>query len=96
MKEDKSKRVRAALLEVVEKQINDNSPPETRETLQRLLGYGYSEADAKQMIGGVVCTEVFAVLSKNEVYSEERYINALKALPAQPENMGHSPIKGES
>lgn len=67
-----------AILEVVENQIRDNNPPETRETFERLLRKGYSEEDAKKLIGTAVVYEVFNVLKKGEPYNGKRYIKALK------------------
>ena len=42
--------LKATLLEVVDNQLNDNDPPETRETLNRLIADGYSEEKAKERI----------------------------------------------
>ena len=35
--------LKATLLEVVDNQIRDNNPPETRETLERLISAGHTE-----------------------------------------------------
>ena len=70
-----------ALLEVVDNQIRDNEPPETKETLERLMKEGYSEIDAKKLIANVVCYELFGMLKRKEVYNADRYIKALKLLP---------------
>jgi hypothetical protein len=40
-----------AILEVVENQLRANDPPETRQTLDRLLASGYSRKDAIKLIG---------------------------------------------
>ena len=40
--------LRDAILEVVENQLHDNDPPETRETFQRLLAETYTEEEAKK------------------------------------------------
>ncbi|MFQ6129654.1 MAG: hypothetical protein ACE5OT_02455 [Candidatus Hadarchaeaceae archaeon] len=69
-----------AILEVVENQLRDNKPPETKKTFERLLKEGYSEEDAKKLIGTVVVSEIFNVLKRGEAYDEERYIKALKKL----------------
>ena len=69
-----------AILEVVDNQLRDNEPPETRETFERLLSEGYSKEDAKKLIGSVVVSEIFDILKKGEPYDEERYIKALKKL----------------
>ncbi len=69
------------LLEVVDNQIRDNEPPETRITLERLISEGFSEIDAKKLIAGAVTTELFGMLKKSESYNQGRYIKALKSLP---------------
>lgn len=65
---------------MVENQIRGNNPPETRETFERLLRKGYSEEDAKKLIGTAVVSEIFNVLKEKAPYGEERYIKALKKL----------------
>jgi hypothetical protein len=74
-------RLRAAILEVINNQIRDNNPPETKETLIRLQEQGFAEEEALKLIGYVVASEVFSVLKKKHPYDEGRYIAALKALP---------------
>ena len=69
-----------AVLEVVENQLRDNNPPETRKTFERLLRKGYSEEDAKKLIGTAVVSEVFYVLKEGKPYDEKRYIETLKKL----------------
>jgi len=43
-------RLQKAILEVVENQIRENNPPETKKTLDRLLKAGYSKDDAMKSI----------------------------------------------
>ncbi len=77
-------RLRRVLLEIVENQLRDESPPETAETLARLMAEGYSRERAVELIACVVTSEVFDILKKNEVYNEARYIAGLHALPQMP------------
>ena len=46
MPEAERQRVLAAALEVVENQLRDDDPPETRETFDRLVGEGEGHAEA--------------------------------------------------
>ena len=69
------------LLEVVDNQIRENDPPETKTTLQRLIKEGYSENDAKKLIAGVVVKVIDGMLKEKETYNQEQYIKALKSLP---------------
>ena len=77
--------LRGQILEVVENQLRDNEPPETRATLTRLMTEGRSESEAKKLIGCVVVAEMFEVLRQNQDYDQDRYVAALAALPQIPE-----------
>ena len=79
-----NERLRQAILEVINNQVRDNDPPETRRTLVRLQQEGFSEAEALKLIGYVVASEVFSVLKENRGYDKEKYIEALKGLPKLP------------
>lgn len=71
----------AAILEVVDTQLRENTPPETRQTFERLVTSGYAPEDARRLIGNVVVQEIFHVLQRRETYNEERYLAALHGLP---------------
>ena len=76
--------LRRALLEVVENQLRDGTPPETRTTLDRLLAEGFSRQKALELIACVVASEVFDVLKSGQAYQEARYLAGLRALPRMP------------
>jgi hypothetical protein len=48
-----------AVLEIVDNQLRDNTPPETRQTYQRLLKEGYNDQETRELIGVVVSSEIF-------------------------------------
>jgi hypothetical protein len=73
--------LKSAILEVVENQLQANDPPETRQAYDRLISEGYSEVEAKKLIGCVVSSEVFDVLKKQEPFNPERFAKALNELP---------------
>ena len=73
-----------AILEVVETQLKDNTPPETKQTYDRLILSGYTDTEAKKLIGFVVVTEIFDVLKRKQQYNEARFIAMLNKLPAMP------------
>lgn len=58
--------LRGAIMEVVENQLRNNDPPQTRQTFERLIDAGYTEEEAKRLIGCVVSAEIFDVLKKND------------------------------
>ncbi len=70
-----------AILAVVDQQLRDNTPPETRHTFERLVALGYVPEDVRRLIGNVVAQEIFAVMQREEAYHEQRYITALQDLP---------------
>ena len=84
MKKTEDQRLRGAILEVINSQIKKNDPPETKQTLDRLLGEGFPKEEALKLIGYVVASEVFTVLKENRSYDHAKYIAALKALPKLP------------
>ena len=82
--ENTNPRLKAAFMEVVENQIRDGDPPETRQTLERLKSQGISDADARIYIGQAVCVEVWDIMRNKKEFNTERFVNNLKALPAEP------------
>jgi hypothetical protein len=76
--------LKAAILEVVDNQISDNDPPQTRQTYERLLASGLEEPEARRLIGCVVVSEIFDILKKNEMFNLERFLAALERLPKLP------------
>ena len=72
--------LKAAILEVVENQLRENNPPETRETFERLLAAGYSRQEAIERIGSAVVGEIWAVLKENKPYDAVRYRAALEKI----------------
>lgn len=72
--------LKAAILEVVENQLRDGDPPETRQTLQRLLAAGYSRKQATEMIGSAVVEEIWAVLHDHKPFDRGRFTALLEQL----------------
>jgi len=77
-------RMKKIILGVVDNQLRANDPPETRSTLKRLVEEGYSEKDAKELIGCAVTSEIFDIMKNSEEFDLERYIAALNELPKLP------------
>ena len=61
--------------------MQDNTPPETQRTFERLVALRYAPNDARRLIGNVVAQHIFAVMQREEMYNEQRYIAALYGLP---------------
>jgi hypothetical protein len=81
---EKGKRLQQSILAVVDRQIQDNDPPATKETYERLRNEGFADKEARKLIGYVVATEVFAVIKEGRRYDEDKYLAALRNLPALP------------
>ncbi len=54
------------ILAVVDQQLRDTTPPETRRTFDRLVAQGYKPEDARRLTGNVVAQEIFAVMQRSE------------------------------
>lgn len=78
-------RLKAHILKVVDNQLKMNDPIITKETLNRLMGLGYSKEDAKEMIASVLVEEIHDVMKENQPYDEERYSKRLALLPEHTE-----------
>jgi hypothetical protein len=76
--------VRNTIFEVIDNQIHANDPAETAITLKRLMNEGYSEFEAKQLIGRALAVELFDVMKKKIPFNEARYIKNPKNLPKEP------------
>ena len=72
--------LKAAILEVVENQIRNGDPPETRQTLQRLLAAGYSRKQAIEMIGSALVEEIWAILHDHKLFDQARFAALLEQL----------------
>ena len=97
MKKDKEQIVQAdtedgqiageAIVEVVENQLADNNPPETKEALERLIKNGETRENAIRYIASVLSIEIFGALKHQEPYNDKRYLKNLKALPKLPDDL---------
>ncbi len=74
----------AAILEIVQNQLAAGTPPETKQTFERLVREGQAPEDAQRLIGCVVVSEIVEVLQRGEAYNEARFVAALQRLPQLP------------
>lgn len=75
----------AALMQMVDRQIAENDPPETRETFERLLEQGYSPEYIRRMIGLLIAREHLEEMFRRTPFNTERFIGNLRRLPQVPE-----------
>lgn len=84
MNEPKSELARAAIFEAIDTQVADGEPPETVETLKRLMDDGYSRDEAYRLIGCVLADELSQMMQHEREYNNERYTRLLYELPKMP------------
>ena len=82
--EDHSPELKEAITEIVSNQLRLKDPPETRQTLDRLVAEGYSTDDAMELIGVVVTTHIYEMLKKQQPFDLTLFIQDLEKLPAMP------------
>lgn len=66
--------------EVIENQIREGKPKETKETLNRLMNFGYSRHEAIHKIGTAVIDDVYNMLKNKQEFNEEQFAKKLLAL----------------
>jgi len=76
----------AVVMEVVDNQLRDGDPPETRQTLDRLLAQGLPKPEARRLIACVLVAEMYAILAEGKPFNPVRYARALAKLPELPED----------
>jgi hypothetical protein len=77
-------RLKAVILEIVDNQLRENTPPETRQTYERLLADGYTDQAARELIGAAMTSEIYEILQYKRPYNQKHYLKALRRLPRLP------------
>ena len=72
------------IFEVIDNQIRAGTPPETKQTYERLIKMGYNRIDAKKYIGQCVAVELFDIMKHHRPFDEKRYVQNLLNLPKEP------------
>ena len=78
--------VRDAFLEAADNQIREGNPPETKQTLERLIAEGYSNEEARKLIAVVIGVEISNMLRQQKPFNNTRFVAALNQLPDLPED----------
>jgi hypothetical protein len=71
-------------MEVLDNQLRDNEPPETRETFERLKRQGIDEEETRRLIACVIAAEIFDVMKTKAPFNRERFVSRLETLPEMP------------
>jgi len=77
-----NKYLKNTILEIVDNQLKMNEPPCTKQTYERLIESGYTEKEAKEMIGAVVLEDIYYILKDKKKFDEKKYKEKLNALTA--------------
>ena len=76
--------LKQTILEVVNNQLENLDPSETKQTYDRLVANGISDQEARRLIGCVVSSEIFNVLKQQQSFDHARFAKALNRLPTLP------------
>ena len=77
--------LRTQIFEIIQNQLKDNDPPETKQTYDRLRSQGLDDFTTNQLLGQCVLLELFDIIKHNKSFNEERYKSNLLALPEKPQ-----------
>ena len=69
-----------AIHEIVENQIREGEPKETKENLDRLMNLGYTRHEAIHKIGAVIVEDIYNVLKNKQEFDEEGFVKKLLTL----------------
>jgi hypothetical protein len=78
---ESQKFLRDIIFDVIENQIRDNDPPDTKITLDRLIKEGFSQEEAISMISTVLASQVSEILKNGKPFDRKRYARELALLP---------------
>ena len=70
-----------AMHEIVANQIWDGEPPETWQTVQRLLEAGYDRHEVLHMLASIVSGDVYRALTEGQAHDPNATLAALAELP---------------
>jgi hypothetical protein len=71
-------------MEVLDNQLKDNDPPETRKTYERLKQEGIEEEETRRLLACVIAAEIFDVVKNNDEFNLARFTQRLSTLPDMP------------
>ena len=74
----------AAIMEVLDNQLRDGKPPETKATYGRLLAEGIDREEVRRLIACVIAVEIFEVMNSMQPFNQKRLLARLELLPEMP------------
>jgi hypothetical protein len=79
-----SQLAKAAIMEVLDFQLGNNDPPETRATYERLKQKGIDEAESRRLLACVIAAEIYDVMKNKSPFNRARFTERHSALPDTP------------
>ena len=79
-----NEKLREQIFEIIENQLRDNDPPETKLTFDRLQKQGFDDFQTTKMIGQCLAVELMEVIKFKKPYNNARYVKNLSSLPKEP------------
>ncbi|HYH46412.1 MAG TPA: hypothetical protein VEG34_12075 [Thermoanaerobaculia bacterium] len=74
----------AAMMQMVDQQLSEKSPPEAAEALARLQAQGHPREESRRMIGLALAHELTESMLQGEDFDDQRYADKLRRLPELP------------
>jgi len=69
-----------SLIEILENQMEDNHPPETKEVLEKLVAAGMERDVALDRMADVMEAEIITMTRENKAFNIDHYVEMLKSL----------------
>lgn len=77
-------RLKAIFMEILDNQLRDSNPKETKETFQRLVMMGIAEQEVRRLLALVIASETFDIMKREEHFNHARFVERLNLLPEMP------------
>lgn len=81
---DRNPRLGKHLIEVIQRQIDDDDPPGAKEVYDRLITDGHAEEEVYGMVACALTSVIFASRRAERDFDAELYVERLRALPQMP------------
>ncbi len=76
--------LKAAIEEILQAQLSENRPEETKDTIDRLIKEGWSDKNARNLVSQCILVELFDMNKNKKPFDMKRYLSNLSKLPQKP------------
>lgn len=76
--------LQATIYDILDKQLGDHEPPETRATLERLVAGGIKQDEARRLLACAIVAEIWSMMKENKPFDMQRFVGRLATLPETP------------